>query len=261
MPPSLATPPAAPPAPASPGPRPDATAHDGSSHDAASHVAPAPAASSHGAWDPMQAFAAARPGAPADRLRARLDDPRTAAALETLLDHAELLAQLVTMLDGTLRRGDAIVEAVGDGVREARAALGGNLPDPDTLAALRRLGTIGKRMLEHHTLEALTALTDASQPVLESGLLDPKLVRQVAHAGAALAGSYEATRAAQPQPLGVRGLFAALRDPDVRRGLGFAVGLARSYGRTLAMPPAQPSSMAASRPATLPAASDSPARP
>ena len=40
---------------------------------------------------------------PADAVRERLDDPRVAEALTTLLDHADLLAVLVSGLDGFVR--------------------------------------------------------------------------------------------------------------------------------------------------------------
>ncbi len=59
---------------------------------------------------------------PADSVRDRLDDPQVAAALNTLLDHADVLAVLVSGLDGFVRRGDTITETVSSAVAEFRGA-------------------------------------------------------------------------------------------------------------------------------------------
>ncbi|MFN8033200.1 MAG: hypothetical protein U0Q47_07875, partial [Mycobacterium sp.] len=57
---------------------------------------------------------------PADTVRDRLDDPQVAAALNTLLDHADVLAVLVSGLDGFVRRGDTITNTVSTAVAEFR---------------------------------------------------------------------------------------------------------------------------------------------
>jgi len=51
---------------------------------------------------------------PAQALAKRLAEPRTAAAVNTLLDHADLLALLVSGLDGLVSRGDTITDSLAD---------------------------------------------------------------------------------------------------------------------------------------------------
>ena len=185
---------------------------------------------------PPGSAGAALADSPRERLLARLDDERTAAALEQLLDNAELLAFAVAALDGFLRRGDEVIEAVAESVGDLRGAAQGAARSASAVelaAALPRLRDIANRAMAHHTLEAITQLTDAAVPVVESGLLDPKLVRTLADAGRSLATAYEGARTARPEPLGALGLVRATRDPDVQRGLGFLVAVARDFGRAL----------------------------
>jgi hypothetical protein len=67
---------------------------------------------------------------PAQALAERLAEPRTAAAINTLLDHADLLALLVSGLDGLVSRGDTITDSLADGVSEL---LGSDLVDPKVI--------------------------------------------------------------------------------------------------------------------------------
>ncbi|WP_322512843.1 DUF1641 domain-containing protein [Chloroflexus sp.] len=53
----------------------------------------------------------------------RLNEPRTAAALHRLLDHAELLAFSAGAVDSLLQRGEVIADNVAASVQELRAAL------------------------------------------------------------------------------------------------------------------------------------------
>jgi hypothetical protein len=64
---------------------------------------------------------------PVDGLRARLDDPQVAAALDDLLRHADLLAPLVDGLDGGIRRGDVIHPSTPASVEVLVVDLGGRL--------------------------------------------------------------------------------------------------------------------------------------
>jgi hypothetical protein len=57
---------------------------------------------------------------PADAVRQRLDDPRVAEALNSLLDHADLLAVIVAGLDGFVRRGDDITENLTSAIGELK---------------------------------------------------------------------------------------------------------------------------------------------
>jgi hypothetical protein len=60
---------------------------------------------------------------PAEQLLERLNEPRTAEALNRLLDHADLLAYSASSLDGFVRRGEQITDNLRDSIAEARHAL------------------------------------------------------------------------------------------------------------------------------------------
>ncbi len=150
---------------------------------------------------------------PAETLRARLDDPQVAAALNSLLDHADLLALMVVSIDEFFSRGEVIADSLASGLGELRGATGSvTLPDIDVkglvgavttaapaLQAL--LGQVGRP----HTIEALTRLTTAVDEA-------------------------ETTRTTPVGPLTV---LRALRDPDTSRGLGYLLHVLKGLGRRL----------------------------
>ena len=59
----------------------------------------------------------------AEQLLDRLNEPRTAAALNSLLDNAELLAFSVSAVDGLIRRGDRLASNVAESVADLKSAL------------------------------------------------------------------------------------------------------------------------------------------
>lgn len=124
------------------------------------------------------------------------------------------------------------------------ASVGENAEDLDaaltTLVRLQRSGTLEELA---DIAEAVTLLTAA---------LDDEMVQRLAAAGGSLgevadtAADPETARglerllravgeadAADPEPLGARSTVRALRDEEVRRGLGFLVALSRGLGREL----------------------------
>lgn len=132
---------------------------------------------------------------PGQALAQRLAEPRTAAAVNSLLDHADLLALLVSGLDGLLSRGDTITDSLADGAGELRAAV----------------------------LEAL----------IGSDLADPKVIEISGLASRAVTAGAEQAARNDLRVTGVVGLARALRDPDVSRALGFALSIAKALGREL----------------------------
>jgi hypothetical protein len=163
---------------------------------------------------------------PADTVRDRLDDPQVAAALNTLLDHADVLAVLVSGLDGFVRRGDTITNTVSTAVAEFRgASAAGVIPGGDALkgvdlqALAASLGTLSG---------AVVGATPALNTLLSSKLTDPQTAEVLAQLGDALVDGKAG--AANP-PKGLYGLWKATKDPDVARGLGFLLAVAKSFGR------------------------------
>jgi uncharacterized protein YjgD (DUF1641 family)/nucleotide-binding universal stress UspA family protein len=159
----------------------------------------------------------------------KLGEPKTLEALETLAKNAELIAFAVQALDGFLRRGDEVAEAMAESVGDLRAAAKGT----ELGTMIPRLQQVAKKAMEHHTLEAITQLTDAAVPVVESGLLHPSLVRTVADVGAMGAASYQEAMQAPPTAMGPMALWRALKEPTVQRALGFGVALVRAFGKRL----------------------------
>lgn len=161
---------------------------------------------------------------PSERLGRRLDDPEVAAALNVVLDHADLLAVMVEGLSGFIERGDTITEAVVEGVDELRSAA----TNSPALAALDDVDT--QALLDNVTRLAATLPTvaPALAAAAESGIVE-KLTRSVVRG--------VEVDAAHPAPIsGPISLFKAVKDDDVARALGFFLTIAKSIGRELDTP-------------------------
>ncbi|AOS95006.1 hypothetical protein AN480_28670 (plasmid) [Mycobacterium intracellulare subsp. chimaera] len=170
---------------------------------------------------------------PGDDLLQRLDDPRIASSLSVILDHADLLATIITGLDGLLRRAEVIGDSVVSGVaefREVAASTNGQRPWPSLdIAAISDSVT----RLSVAAIDAAPAV----ERLLRSPLTDPQTAEIIAQAGEAL---LEGKEAAAADPRGPKGVFALMRvtkDPDVSRGLGFLIHIARAFGQRLAPEP------------------------
>lgn len=151
---------------------------------------------------------------PAEALEARLNEPQVAASLNSLLDHADLLALVVVALDGFLSRGDVIADTLAEAVGELRAA---SVTNP--LAGVDVKGLVA-------------SAKDAAPAVqkLLGQVTDPGVVDVFGHLTGAVA---EAQRIHAPAPTGVLALLRALKDPDTAAGLGFLLQVATSFGRRL----------------------------
>jgi Protein of unknown function (DUF1641) len=162
---------------------------------------------------------------PAQALAQRLAEPRTAAAVNTLLDHADLLALLVSGLDGLLSRGDTITASLADGVSELRAAGEPTRVSAASLVATaQRLGAIAPPLLDK--LPVLEAL-------LGSDLADPKVIELAGLAARAVTTGAEHATRGDLKVTGVVGLVRELKDPDVSRALGFVLSIAKALGKEL----------------------------
>ncbi len=156
-----------------------------------------------------------------ERLLDRLEDPRTAAALHTLLDNAELIAVLIGGLDGLARKGEVIGDTLAEVLDESRAAVRATGLDP--METSRQLATL---------IPTLAAASPAINRVLDSPIVQPGPIDVLSEAAVALVAGLRAAQAKESE-LGVGGLLWATRDEDVQRGLGFIVEVARAFGRDL----------------------------
>lgn len=169
---------------------------------------------------------------PGDDLLQRLDDPRIASSLSVILDHADLLATIIVGLDDLLRRGEVIGDSLLCGVAELRVAASTN-----GQPAWPSLDIAGLSDTVTRLSAAAIGATPAVERLLRSPLTDPQTAEVLAQVGEAL---LEGKEAAAADPRGPKGVFALMRvtkDPDVSRGLGFLIEIARAFGQKLAPEP------------------------
>ncbi len=166
----------------------------------------------------------------AERLRQRLSDPDTVAALNHLLDNAELAAGLLDVVGGFFAHSDNIVENVAASYHDA--------------VAMVSESPVGKRVVAAGP--KLLKVADQALPVLEEvadnnliakvadGLLDPALLDLVGRVAAGVGrATEEALAGADHKPPSILAISNLTRDPDVRRGLAFALRVVKELGRSL----------------------------
>jgi uncharacterized protein YjgD (DUF1641 family) len=171
---------------------------------------------------------------------ALLSDARTLTALNELLQHAELIAYLVSAIDALLKRSDTMIESVGGILQE----LGAATPDasnslltllqtlherrdylPRLIVAVPQFTEIIEKLAPFIASEEFNAL-------LESGIFHPDTVTLLARAGDIFVDAYNDDRTAERR-LGPVGALRALNDPDVQRVVAWMVNFSRRFGKSL----------------------------
>ena len=144
------------------------------------------------------------------------DSVAEARALVAVLARPRTLVALRHSIELAME-GPRLFAALVDSIDEHAAAFGEAGVDLDA----RRKGLFAAfvRLSHPRTVSALTGL-------LDSGLLDPGALKVMGALGRSLteAGQGRSTE------IGAFGLLSVLRDPDVKRALGFAATLARRFG-------------------------------
>ena len=161
---------------------------------------------------------------PVEAIHQRLNEPPVAAAVVTLLDHADLLSTLVVALSEFLERSDTIVESVAAGVSELKSA-GRPTASTERLPAAADLSALGA---------AVARSTAGIAAVLDSSMFKPEMVELLALVSDAATEGAERARTSAASVNGLRAALRALRDPEVGRGLGMLVEVSKSLGRHLA---------------------------
>lgn len=180
------------------------------------------------------------------RLAARLSEPETSAALDTVLDNAAVLALAAQSADGLLKRSDVIIENVAGSVRDVVGSdtaatiatfehslqVLAQLRDalPTLVQILPRLTRSLPRLLD--VAERLEVILGSAEfeALMSSGVFAPKTVGIVGEAGRAIVDVYD-EQLTRSTPAGRMDLFRALGDPDVQRALGFMVAFAKRFGQ------------------------------
>lgn len=155
---------------------------------------------------------------PSETLKARLDDPKVAAALNTLLDNADTLALGLVALDGLLRRADTISGSIESSLKDVKA-IG---------ESFSYLASPTKRLTED-----APKIADAAEALLDSGMLSREVVNVLGRLGAAIVEGTGNAAARRTTITGVLPMLRLLKDPEVGRGLGLMVEIARALGKAV----------------------------
>lgn len=152
----------------------------------------------------------------------RLNDPAVLQSLSALLDNAELLATIVSGLGGLVERGDTIMDSVASGVGDLKAATRAStslgVPAPNEIVEL---------------VAALARATPVITEVVTSPMVRSETVALLSLVSEAAAEG--ASRAREtPRPVsGLRSAVKSMKDPEVARGLGLMVEVAKALGRRM----------------------------
>ncbi len=154
------------------------------------------------------------------RLLEKLTEPETTAALEQVLDRSPQLEELTALAEDAPAAIATVVDILD--AEYARAAEKGYDPEQtlrQTFGALSRLGELFR--------------TDEFEALLDSGVLDPQALQVVGSLGSALVDTQKEASAGETPAQGFFGLLGALRDPDVKRAVGFITTFAKKFGQNL----------------------------
>jgi len=161
-----------------------------------------------------------------DRLLDRLSEPRVVASLNVLLDNIELLAVMVSGLDGLARKGEIIGDTLAEVLAEVRAA--GKATGLDPRETTRQLSTL---------IPTLADASPAISRILASPIVEPEPIMVLSDAAVSLVKGLQAAQTNETK-VGLVGLYKATKDDDVQRGLGFIIEVAKVFGGHLAATPA-----------------------
>jgi len=158
---------------------------------------------------------------PVDAVRERLNDPAVAASMVTLLDNSELLSTLVLGLAGFMERGDLIMDAVAEGVNDMKAASSAGSANTE-LPSVQELATLAGQL--GHATPLLGQL-------LDSPIARPETIGVLAALSEAASEGVENAARNNTEVSGAFGALRALKDPEVARGLGVFLEIAKALGK------------------------------
>jgi hypothetical protein len=150
-------------------------------------------------------------------LSERLHDPAIAAALASLLDHAELLAVLVEGLDEFVARTEVIGDSLLSSFGDLRSIVANN-------ESLAKAGV------------DLDKLKDAATSLAVSDLFKPEMVEQLGLLSRGVVKGGQQYTAAPVEVGGILSMTRLLKDPDIKRAISFFATLAKSLGQELDAP-------------------------
>jgi uncharacterized protein YjgD (DUF1641 family) len=164
----------------------------------------------------------AKPGSDElERLIDKMIDAETASYMLGIMDNLEALYVLTVSLNEFLKRGDEIISSLSDSLNELKSGVGDQ--GVGYVDALKELFSCAK------------ALGDRSQQlgsVLREQILTENFVAGISVLTKSLAQAQKtASESRSARVKGVGSLLRSLKDPDVQKGLDFALELVRAIGR------------------------------
>jgi uncharacterized protein YjgD (DUF1641 family) len=167
----------------------------------------------------------------ASGLLEQLGNPQTIANLQTVLSKLEVAAFALTAIDGFVRRGAEITDAISASLGDARTLVG--FLDLEKLKILPQALEALPVLLNSGILDHLPQFANAATTFVESGLLNPATVKALAETGDHLSASYDEVKKLPPKHTSLLGLVKALSDPDVNRSVTLMLEMARYYGKKI----------------------------
>jgi uncharacterized protein YjgD (DUF1641 family) len=181
-----------------------------------------------------------------ETLLEKLENPEVVAALSSLLDNVDLLAVLIAGLNGLVQRSELMGEAIIDGFGDIRT-LTGSVTAPEEVMGLNIKAVLGDVSELTKALPELTSMLPQLTSILpkvapglaeiaDAGLIDEFIrsglteARSVDQLGNLLKGVAKGINSKPVEISGVLSLVRQVKDPDVSRGLGFALGLLQAIG-------------------------------
>ena len=181
-----------------------------------------------------------------ETLLEKLENPEVVAALSSLLDNVDLLAVLIAGLNGLVQRSELMGEAILDGFSDMRT-LTGSVTAPEEVMGLNIKAVLGDVSELTKALPELTSMLPQLTSILpkvapglaeiaDAGLIDEFIrsglteARSVDQLGNLLKGVAKGINSKPVEISGVLSLVRQVKDPDVSRGLGFALGLLQAIG-------------------------------
>ncbi len=168
----------------------------------------------------MTTTESAHPSVPIDAITERLNDPAVAASLVTLLDNAELMSTLVLGLSGLVSRSETIMDSVAAGLHEFRG-----VARPAGVPSLAEITASGRQLVD---------AAPTLDRVFSSSMTRPETIDLLSMLSEAATEGAARAREAHTEVHGIRGAMKTLKDPDVQRGLGLMIEIARALGRRMA---------------------------
>lgn len=161
-----------------------------------------------------------------DLLLTRISQPATAQAIGEVLDRVELISTMLRGLDEVLMRGDVIADSLSEGLGDLRrvakqAKLESSINLSELLTNLAALAAVLPR-----ATQSLTTL-------LDSDMLRPQVIEMVSSLADSGIEAQETVRKHGSIVKGLTTLLRSIRDPDVQRGLSFAIETARATGKRM----------------------------